>query len=59
MAHRGEQQAAAMEANLTKLEDKLDELLAQFETTAAAGSPDLDKVGSSSDESKEEKKKET
>lgn len=48
-----------MEANLTKLESKLDELLAQFETTAAAGSPDLDKVSSSADESKEEKKKET
>ncbi|KAK7923939.1 hypothetical protein PG985_005993 [Apiospora marii] len=56
---RGEQQAAAMEANLTKLEDKLDELLAQFETTAAAGSPDLDKVGSNADESQEEKKNET
>ncbi|KAM0819593.1 putative EKC/KEOPS complex subunit GON7 [Seiridium cardinale] len=31
---RGEQQAAAMEANLTKLEDKLDALLAQFEAAA-------------------------
>lgn len=33
---RGEQQAAAMEANLTKLEDKLDALLAQFEATEEA-----------------------
>ncbi|KAK8049790.1 hypothetical protein PG994_011520 [Apiospora phragmitis] len=56
---RGEQQAAAMEANLTKLENKLDELLAQFETTAAVGSPDLDKAGGNGNESKEEKKKDT
>lgn len=48
-----------MEANLSKLENKLDELLAQFETTAAAGSPDLDKAGSNADESNEETKKET
>lgn len=48
-----------MEANLTKLEDKLDELLAQFETNAAAGSPDLNKVGSNADEGKEGKKEET
>ncbi|KAK7941058.1 uncharacterized protein PG986_013445 [Apiospora aurea] len=54
---RGEQQAAAMEANLTKLEAKLDELLAQYETTAASGSPDLDKAGSKGNEGKEEKKK--
>lgn len=33
---RGEQQAAAMEASLTKLEDKLDALLAQFEATEDA-----------------------
>ncbi|KAK8056055.1 hypothetical protein PG993_001282 [Apiospora rasikravindrae] len=54
---RGEQQAAAMEANLTKLENKLDELLAQYETTAAAESPDLGKASSNGSESREEKKK--
>ncbi|KAK8088848.1 hypothetical protein PG997_003809 [Apiospora hydei] len=53
----GEQQAAAMEANLTKLETKLDELLAQYETATAAESPDLDKAGSKGSEGKEEKKK--
>lgn len=33
---RGEQTAAALEANLTSLESKLDELLASFEAPAAA-----------------------
>ncbi|KAK7988972.1 hypothetical protein PG989_009287 [Apiospora arundinis] len=55
---RGEQQAAAMEANLSKLESKLDELLAQFDETAVPGSSDSDKVGSNADESEQEKKKE-
>ncbi|KAK6864733.1 hypothetical protein PG990_005829 [Apiospora arundinis] len=54
---RGEQQAAAMEANLSKLESKLDELLAQFDETAVPGSSDSDKVGSNADESEQEKKK--
>ena len=47
-----------MEANLSRLENKLDELLAQFEATAAAGSPDSNKGGSNADEG-QEKKKET
>ncbi|KAH8675752.1 hypothetical protein BX600DRAFT_507962 [Xylariales sp. PMI_506] len=37
---RGEQHAAAMEANLTKLESKLDALLAQFEAAAQASGSD-------------------
>lgn len=42
---RGEQQATAMEANLTRLESKLDAMLAQFEkdvgsSTPTAGAPD-------------------
>ena len=44
---RGEQQAAAMEANLTKLEDRLDALLAQFEATDESAGIDPPRGGRS------------
>jgi hypothetical protein len=37
LRNRGEQHATAMEANLTRLEGKLDALLAQFERDGQAG----------------------
>lgn len=43
---RGEQQAAAMEANLSKLESKLDALLAQFEASAGSSVPEEKNEGS-------------
>lgn len=36
---RGEQQATAMEANLTRLESRLDAMLAQFEEDVGASAP--------------------
>ncbi|KAI0136632.1 hypothetical protein BJ170DRAFT_689057 [Xylariales sp. AK1849] len=50
---RGEQQAAAMEANLAKLENKLDALLAQFEGAAGVSEPPREEGNDQQDKGKQ------
>jgi ElaB/YqjD/DUF883 family membrane-anchored ribosome-binding protein len=51
--HRGEQTASTLEANLTSLESKLDEILASFGVSAE----ELDALDEQEEEKKKSKKK--